>query len=500
MSIRMFTLPVPCCSTIAPRCLLAALVGAATLLPAPVSAQEDAIDGAFSTQRFNPAPGPKNFLSTRGARTEGKMSWSAGALVNYSSKPFVIRSCVDASDCDSAGSMQDINVVENLVTADLMGSLTPIPRLQLGMRLPLTYVEGDGFDNSTNTANFENGIDSVGLGDIELEGKYRLHGQPEDTVVIGVAGFFRAPMGNITSEGNFIGDSTVSGGIRGIFDGQEGPVHFGLNLSGMFRGAGRVRTTDVGTQCRYNAAGGYDLSPLVEVIGEVYGSTNFTAANGANSMEFLAAGVITPLESAMSYRVGAGSGVIQGVGVPVYRVIAGVNYSVEGGDADGDGIGDDVDACPRAAEDRDGFEDSDGCPDPDNDGDTILDRDDKCPDNPEDPDQFEDLDGCPEADNDKDGIDDEHDRCPLEPETVNNYKDEDGCPDVPDTDSDGVPDSKDKCPKEPEDTDGFEDTDGCPDPDNDQDGIPDDADECVDEPETKNDFEDADGCPDEAPQ
>ncbi len=66
------------------------------------------------------------------------------------------------------------------------------------------------------------------------------------------------------------------------------------------------------------------------------------------------------------------------------------------GDADRDGIPDDVDKCPKEAEDKDGFEDSDGCPDPDN---------------------------------DKDGIPDAIDKCPNQPETINHYQDEDGCPD-----------------------------------------------------------------------
>lgn len=65
-------------------------------------------------------------------------------------------------------------------------------------------------------------------------------------------------------------------------------------------------------------------------------------------------------------------------------------------DPDGDGIAGDADKCPNVAEDKDGFEDDDGCPDPDN---------------------------------DKDGIPDLRDKCPNEPETVNGYQDEDGCPD-----------------------------------------------------------------------
>jgi outer membrane protein OmpA-like peptidoglycan-associated protein len=98
-------------------------------------------------------------------------------------------------------------------------------------------------------------------------------------------------------------------------------------------------------------------------------------------------------------------------------------------DRDGDGLLDDIDQCPDDPEDKDGFEDEDGCPDFDNDGDGISDVNDQCPDTPEDIDDFQDMDGCPDTDNDKDGILDVDDNCPNKPETVNGYKDNDGCPD-----------------------------------------------------------------------
>ncbi len=68
-------------------------------------------------------------------------------------------------------------------------------------------------------------------------------------------------------------------------------------------------------------------------------------------------------------------------------------------------------------------------PAPDPDGDGITGDADLCPDQPEDKDGFQDADGCPDPDNDGDGIDDAHDACPNEPETVNGWQDEDGCPD-----------------------------------------------------------------------
>ena len=54
------------------------------------------------------------------------------------------------------------------------------------------------------------------------------------------------------------------------------------------------------------------------------------------------------------------------------------------------------DQCPGQAEDLDGFEDSDGCPDLDNDKDGILDKDDKCPNSAETFNGYEDTDGCPD--------------------------------------------------------------------------------------------------------
>ncbi|MFT3692754.1 MAG: OmpA family protein [Kofleriaceae bacterium] len=98
-------------------------------------------------------------------------------------------------------------------------------------------------------------------------------------------------------------------------------------------------------------------------------------------------------------------------------------------DADGDGIPDNVDKCPKEPEDKDGFQDEDGCPDPDNDGDGIPDAQDKCPMEAEDKDNFQDDDGCPDPDNDGDGIPDAADKCPDQPETKNGYQDDDGCPD-----------------------------------------------------------------------
>jgi OOP family OmpA-OmpF porin len=132
------------------------------------------------------------------------------------------------------------------------------------------------------------------------------------------------------------------------------------------------------------------------------------------------------------------------------------------GDRDGDGIKDDVDKCPTEPEDKDGFQDEDGCPEPDNDSDRIPDALDKCPNEPEDLDGFEDQEGCPDPDNDGDGRLDTVDQCPNKAEDMDGWEDEDGCPDL-DNDSDGLPDTIDKCPNHAETKNKYMDEDGCPD-------------------------------------
>jgi OmpA-OmpF porin, OOP family len=74
----------------------------------------------------------------------------------------------------------------------------------------------------------------------------------------------------------------------------------------------------------------------------------------------------------------------------------------------------------------------------DRDGDGIPDAQDACPDRPEDKDGFEDADGCPDIDNDLDGILDIADKCPNVPETYNGFEDDDGCPDTLPADVDAL--------------------------------------------------------------
>ena len=81
---------------------------------------------------------------------------------------------------------------------------------------------------------------------------------------------------------------------------------------------------------------------------------------------------------------GVATAVVAGVGEPPNPCRPLDRVGARTHDADADGIDDDVDQCRQLAEDHDGFEDDDGCPEGDNDQDTVPDQADKCPTDKED--------------------------------------------------------------------------------------------------------------------
>lgn len=462
------------------RSLLVAASAAAAcaLVPAVASAQAEDDQGEFSVQRFEPAMGPRNYLSVEGGRTDGDLAWSMGFMFDYQNSPFKLRSCVDQENCDDPNAIAayDLDVIEHMFTWTFMGTFTPIPNIQIGLRLPVAYALGDGWDPSGSLPN--EGISAFGLGDPTLEGKFRILGEREDMFVLAAAADISAPLGNATAEGAYIGnDSPVTVGGRAIVDGKFGPVTAAVNLRGIWRQDGTVGSATIGPEFRYGAGLGWEIDPAFVIMAETFGATRFESRNGSNSLEIDAGLQLKPADLGLAITVGGGTGLIQGVGVPLGRAMVGIAFVSEPApetpvgptgptveDSDGDGIPDEKDQCASQPENKNGFQDEDGCPDE-------------------------------AADTDQDGVADAADKCPKEPGTVRTPEFM-GCPD---TDGDGVPDKTDKCPDQQEDTDGYQDTDGCEDPDNDGDGVLDQADECDGELEIINGFKDTDGCPDEAP-
>ncbi|HLL23698.1 MAG TPA: OmpA family protein, partial [Kofleriaceae bacterium] len=200
------------------------------------------------------------------------------------------------------------------------------------------------------------------------------------------------------------------------------------------------------------------------------GDADYFGDAGKGDLTVLAtAGALFRINADVTAMVMAGTGQL-GVRGDDFRVTTGLVWAPQPagvaapgrGDKDGDRVPDSVDGCADEAEDKDGYQDEDGCPDRDNDGDGLADDKDRCSNDAEDRDGFEDDDGCPEADNDTDGVSDVADRCPNDVEDRDGFEDDDGCPDD-DNDNDGFVDAKDRCPNDQETVNGVDDEDGCPD-------------------------------------
>ena len=125
------------------------------------------------------------------------------------------------------------------------------------------------------------------------------------------------------------------------------------------------------------------------------------------------------------------------------ETVFGLSYLLGGKvkDSDGDGVNDDMDACPDTP--LGVVVDAKGCP-LDSDRDYVFDGIDECPGTPMG--AWVDSKGCP-RDSDGDGVLDGIDQCPDTP--LGTPVNEVGCPlkkEVKDSDADGVPDGVDQCP------------------------------------------------------
>jgi hypothetical protein len=464
----------------------------AAALPSAALAQSNPpFDAAIDIQTFEYAVGPKTFVTVADGDVAARGQVAVDALVTWMSKPFQIYN-VDSTDHMITTSRT--TVVSSMIAAQLTAAYGVTDHLQLGGNLPIIFaMSGDGLAPDTGSRAAD-GLNVTGLGDLVLEAKYRLvrAGRLRASAIGGLS----LPTSIGSGGAQFIGDDlpTVRGKLAAQVD--AGRLSFGVNAGVLLRKSRMIYDNTIGPQLTWGVAGAVKLTDRLSMIAEGYGRAGLPGFDLATSPLEAEGGLRIHATGEVAIVLGGGAGLVSGIGSPEARLFVSIGYAPDVRDTDGDGVPNGRDRCPLVAEDRDGFEDDDGCPDDDNDGDHRPDAVDQCPNAAEDIDGFEDDDGCPDLDNDKDGIADLDDKCPDEPEDGKQPYPKDGCPaGRRDSDGDGVPDATDKCPLEPEDMDGFEDGDGCPDLDNDHDGIPDARDKCPLCPEDKDGFEDGDGCP-----
>lgn len=339
-------------------------------------------------------------------------------------------------------------------------------RLELAVDLPFTLLQGDNFNllgDALDAPDFPGaaGVSRTTLGDLRL--LPRVHLLDRETFPVGVSliAEVRLPTGSAAS---FTGERGVLWAPRLAVEQRFTflPVPFRVlgNVGVRIRPHAQYLNLLVDDELTVGAGAVAELPDLgrftdVQGVAEMHLGTplvrpfNFDQADSLKTPWEVLVGARAKVWGnwGVELNLGRGINLSSGYGREALRVMFALRYDETFLDSDGDGVPDIRDRCPTEAEDKDGFQDNDGCMDPDNDGDGVVDGEDGCP-----------LEkgpaarrGCPEKDSDGDGITDEFDKCPDKA----GPKDYDGCPD---TDGDEVPDNEDDCP----DLFGPPENNGCP--------------------------------------
>jgi outer membrane protein OmpA-like peptidoglycan-associated protein len=423
----------------------AAAAASIALALAPAAASAD--DLALSV--FDPAPATaSNGFQLQSPDVGASGDWALSAVLSHATDPLIL-------DGSANGELiNDYAVISRSTGMSLGAAFAFLGRFEAGARMPLYMQDGQpaGDPQMQFTSTPAQG---TARGDLTLHAKARLlHKRLEGDGAISAGLGAQLTLPTATRD-RFTGVEDPSGRVQllgaltpGAF---ERRVTVTMNVGGLLR----ARSSYANLEQKSGVAWGLGLDvrtlDALWLAAEVYGDT----VPGGRTDAMTQSRVLSPIEwlGGLRWRperrvtvgLAAGRGLTSAVGTPAFRGVLSLTLTPGApelgpirvpkpdGDADGDGVRDSVDRCPSEPEDKDLYDDTDGCPDPDNDGDGVADAADRCPIDAEDRDGFMDDDGCPDKDTDGDGIADAQDRCPTQAETINGNQDDDGCPDKGDS-------------------------------------------------------------------
>ena len=444
--------------------VLIAVVAVAVLSPVGVRAEEP--HGWYmDVQRFHPTFDTQGGFQVESTEVLDLWHPAFGLHFNYANRALAQYTVTD-------GQREFANaLVGDLFAMDLQAALG-FRYVDVGLIVPVTLVMKDKSDG--DHYGYPDYGTFSGAGDIRLGAKAAFLDPDEFPVGLGLLLPFSFPTGNAhVYNGTWAATFAPQLLVETIQ--ADGRFHAGVNVGPYITHSVVYESVDGreiirnGPEFRLGASVGYRVADPVDLSAELVAAFGMggEASGTRNPVEWRIGARIFPKDW-VSIDLALGTGMSPGIGAPAFRFLFGASFTPSIlKDMDGDRVADKYDVCPEEAEDRDGYQDQDGCPDPDDDNDGVL---------------------------------DEMDECPDTLEVLNGFQDGDGCPDEnPDADGDGLDALMDDCPDLPEDMDGFADDDGCPDLDNDLDGVADATDLCPDQLEVFNSVDDTDGCPDEGP-
>lgn len=470
-----------------------ALIGALVVLtvclfpgPSP-RAQTGATLPGILLNRFNPSSPGSDWFTLDSLDFRGRARPAIRVGFDWGEK------LLEMQDADGNGVA---DVVERQLILHVGLAITLVERVRLGLDQPILLDE-PGSAGQVGLITYP-APDSPGVGDLRAAADVRLFGQYGDPFRLsaGIQVFF--PTGK---QANYVGDGVVRAFPRVGMAGDVGLFSYAVNLGFMSRDEideGYFQGIGITHELYGAAAAGVRPVPEVLLGAEL---TTFSALSEdffkkrATPAELIFGGHFL-IAKQLRFAVGAGPGLTKAFGSPQLRFLARLEWSPPVGpdDRDGDGVMDDVDACPDSPGIRTGDPATNGCPPPpDRDNDGVSDNQDACPDEPGVATDDPGTNGCPApTDRDGDGVLDPADACPDAPGEPTDDPGTNGCP-PPDRDNDGVLDRDDACPDKAGSATDDSRTSGCP--DGDGDGILDPLDACPEQAGNPNADPTKNGCP-----
>ncbi len=363
-----------------------------------VSAGGTARADDVAVRSFRPSLHGGDTLGIRTANMPEPWQFGAGVWFDYGFRPLRIDGGPD--------------LVTHMALADIYAHLSFTRWLNVGIGLPLHFVDGPG-------------LREFAVGDLRLGLKARILGGNGRGVGLAFQQDLTFPT---ASKDAWVGDELVTGTSLLVLDWSGKGWNVAVNLGARLKKAvdfqvGGSRIHESGHQILIGA--GF-VAPLICGRLEALGTLEFRtalmdpfASEYDNQIDLL--GGLRAHVRGVTLTAAAGGAPLKGYGSPMFRGVFSVGYEgkpVAKGcpsDRDRDGICDSDDLCP----DQPGPAWTRGCPDRDGDG--VPDHEDACPDEA----GARNARGCP--DRDGDGVPDFEDACPDEPGSLAAR----GCPEAP---------------------------------------------------------------------
>lgn len=392
--------------------LLLGLGLGALLASRPAAAIEPDPVPSLDLRGYRPSTDPRAGLFLEPVSVPAHGDWNLAVYGSYAHRPIALR--------DPATTEHYFDVIAQQFTGDLVVGIGALGRLSFGANLPFAvYQTGDTPDFDSIATLGETNIPEQALGDLAFTGKLVLVAPTAGDLggfALGLHERFTVPTGH---RGSFLGEGAVTSTTRLLAEYRLLVLGFHLAAGVKLRAeterfaCAHIPLTDpygcrqrIGHELPFSF--GLSFRPQALGIDDAGRFTVFAETNGHLPLypksPFLNR-TLAAFEAGLGARAqlgdfsilaGASFGFFGGIGTGPLRVMLGVGWAPRVADVDQDGVPDEADQCRELAEDKDGFEDHDGCPDGDNDDDGVPDNEDKCPKEKEDEDGTDDDDGCPE--------------------------------------------------------------------------------------------------------